>query len=234
MDKNKEQLAKSLEKRVELVNANMTLGKQWAVTLCAESFPLGGNWGMISSSNREFGSILNSLLEEKENVKAYKVANGALVLVDITFMVNCVNSYIPNAINTNYISDGADRKRTEAARVNNLFWEYLKKTKKPIIKDGLLTIGVCCTNKVDVMGQDDKDYPAFRLSVAEFLFVLQGFSQHIQTQNQMKAGNFKTPSIMTDKGLVPVDKLNPADLRSVYAKLKISTARTGVFIEIAM
>ena len=61
---------------------NYSDGAKVGLTLCSQSFLVGGNWGYLSKEHTEYEKLLSLLMSEKGVIKLVEVSNGVIVISD--------------------------------------------------------------------------------------------------------------------------------------------------------
>lgn len=222
-----------MEKRLEeKLTANiqaMTDGGKLALVLCAGAFRFGGNWGFIRSSKSDFKGQLETLKEEKPNVKAIPLKNGALILSDENFLSHNVNLAVPNAINGTFVEKANARKADEKKRFQK-FIENVAKGKSSHVKHAKgyyeLVLGIYCVNDTNAIRLNGNDYPAYKITLIEAL----------EYANQLTNIGKQVYALAVDEngkqvfGKVFDLASNSKGVAALYKGLEIAESETGVFL----
>lgn len=221
-------MSKDIESRIE----NLSDGAKVAIVLCSNAFRFGGNWGYLTPG-KDFKGYLESLKGEQPNVKAFKVSNGALVLVKENFLATNVNAVLPNAINGKFVDMAVKRRNEEKER----FHKFLKNVvagKSKYAKTGngkyALTLGIFSVNDTNQIRLNGNEYPAYKINLLETLEFL---------HELVKAGNKVLVHAVKEDGTAIYDTPfnlggNSKGLQAVYRGLEISETGTGVFLKISI
>lgn len=221
-------MSKELEKRID----KLSDGAKVAIVLCAKAFRFGGNWGYLNPGN-EFSGYLESLKGEKANVKAFKVSNGAVVLVNEGFLATNVNAVVPNAINGSFVEMAKKRRQEELERFDK-FLKSVVSGKSKYVKGAkgsyALTLGILSVNETNTIRLNGKEYPAYKVNVLECLEHLhrleqQGYKVAVHAVKEDGSSVYDAPFNLGG---------NSKGLQAVYRGLEISDTQTGVFIKIAI
>lgn len=204
-------------------------GGKLAIVLCANSFRFGGNWGFIRSNRPDFRAQLETLKEERPNVKAIPVSNGALILANENFLAHNVNMVVPNAINGSFV-EMANKRRLEERQRFQKFIENVAKGKSQYVKAAggyyELTIGVFSVNDTNMIRVNGKDYPAYKLTLIEAL----------EYANQLtKTGRKVYARAVKEDGAEVFDLVfnlatNSKGQAALYRGLEIADSETGLFL----
>lgn len=217
-----------IEDRIE----NLSDGARVAIVLCSNAFRFGGNWGYLTPG-KEFKGYLETLKEEKGNVKVHRVSNGALILADENFLAHNVNAVLPNAINGKFVDMAVKRRNEEQER----FSKFLKNVvagKSKYVKGAsgkyALTLGIFSVNDTNQIRLNGKEFPAYKLNLHETLNYLdklskQGFKVSVHAVKEDGTAVYDTPFNLGS---------NSKGLQAVYRGLEISETDTGVFLKIAI
>jgi hypothetical protein len=222
MDKRVEQ------KLIQNIDA-LTPGGQTAIVLCAGAFRFGGNWGFIKRSKADFNTMLDTLKQERPNVKAIAVANGALIMCDENFLAHNVNLAVPNAINGSFV-EMSNKRRTDERQRFGKFIDNVAKGKSSHVKNAKgfreLTLGVFCVNDTNAIRLNGIDYPAYKLTLLEALDAADKLSA---------LGNKVYARAIKKDGEEVFDLIfnlatNSEGLAALYRGLEIADSDTGLFL----
>jgi hypothetical protein len=222
-------MEKQLEAQLTKNITAMTDGGKLALVLCAGAFRFGGNWGFIRSSKADFRGQLETLKEERPNVKAIPLANGALVVSNENFLSHNVNLAVPNAIDGLFVDKANARKAEEKKRFQK-FIENIASGKSTHLKFKKtfyeVTIGIYCVNDTNAIRLNGVDYPAYKLTLIEAL----------EYANQLTATGKKVYARAVDENGKEVFDLiqnlagNSKGVTALYKGLEIAESETGVFL----
>lgn len=219
----------NIEKKIEALSG----GAQLAIVLCANSFRFGGNWGFIRKERKDFRDQLETLKQERPNVRAIPVTNGALILSNENFLAHNVNAVVPNAINGSFVDMANKRKADEKARFQK-FIENIAKGKSSYVKSAKgyyeLTLGIFSVNDTNHIRINGKDFPAYKLTLME---ALDYANQLASTGKQVYARAVK------EDGTEVFDKVfnlagNSKGQQALYRGLEIADSETGLFLTLRL
>lgn len=217
----------ALDKQLEQNINAMTDGGKLAIVLCAGSFRFGGNWGFIRGGKDLKGQI-ETLKEERPNVKAIPVANGALIQCNENFLAHNVNLAVPGAIGGAFVDRANKRKSEEKARFAK-FMKNVETGKSAHVKKGAnyseITFGIFCVNDTNAIRVNGKEYPAYKMTLLETL----EFANRL-----VENGRKVYVRAVKPDGVAVFDEIrnlsNSKGLQAIYKGLEISETDTGVFI----
>lgn len=221
----------AVAQRVEAVD--LTDGAKLAIVLCASAFRFGGNWGFIPKSDT-LKEQLETLTEERPNVKAHKVSNGALVLSEERFLAYNVNKVLPNAINMDFVAMAKKRRQEEKEAflkfLTNVVNGKSKYTKGQSGKYDI-TLGIFSVNETNVIRINGKDYPAYKLTHIEVLQFLHQLSESQGRKVLVRA--------VLDNGQPVYEtpfKLgsNSKGIQAVFRGLELAESGTGAFLQVSI
>lgn len=204
--------------------SQLTEGGRLAIILCANAFRFGGNWGFLRRSKPEFREILEVLKEERPNVRAIPVKNGAIIFANENFLAHNVNYVYPNAINEDFVTLAMRRREEERAN----FMKFLKsalsgdKYKKKGYYE--ITLGVFCVNeKTNLIRLNGVDYPAYKLTLIEVLDIASRLNRKVYA---LAVKEDKTEVFDLIQNLA----MNSWGLAALYRGLEIAESDTGAFL----
>jgi hypothetical protein len=222
MDKRTEQ---QLTKNIEA----LTDGGKLALVLCANSFRFGGNWGFLKSDKSDFRGQLDTLKQEKPNIRAIPVSNGALILANENFLAHNVNLAVPNAINGSFV-DMANKRRNDERQRFSKFIENVANGKSSHVKSKggyyELILGVFCVNETNAIRLNGNDYPAYKLNMIE---ALEYANQLTATGKKVYARAIKEDGEQVFD-LVANLATNSKGVAALYRGLDIADSETGLFL----
>lgn len=221
-----------MRKIEEKITETLTDGAQVAIVLCANAFRFGGNWGYLTPG-KEFKGYLETLKQEKGNVKVHKVSNGALVLAEEKFLAFNVNAVIPNAINGSFVDMAVKRRKEEQDRFVKFLQNVVAgKSKYAKSENGkyALTLGIFSVNETNAIKLNGNEFPAYKLNLNETLRFLdlltkQGHAVAVHAVTEEGNSVYDTPFNLGS---------NSKGIQAVYRGLEISDTNTGVFLKIAI
>lgn len=216
-----------IENRIDTV---LTDGGKLAIVMVAHSFRFGGNWAFIRNDATEYKDRLELLREEKPNVDARPLSNGALVLMDKGFLTNNVNAVIPGGIGKEFVDKANARKIEEQKKYSNFVESVLEgKSRFLVDKNSYkeLTIGTYCVNETNLIKVNGVEYPSYKLPLEEML-------------NELRRVNvkYKRPILLkvvkdTGFGFMPIEAAMQ-NLKAVHKGLEIADSNTGVLLSLRL
>ena len=207
----------------------LTAGGQLAIVLCANSFRFGGNWGFITRDKEDFAGQLETLKQERPNIKAFKVKNGALVLANENFLAHNVNLVVPDAIGGGFVAKAKQRRAEEKEKFQKFLDRVVtgKSKSAKYTKDFTeITFGIFSVNDTNQIRINGNEYNAYKLSVVEAL----EFAHQLK-----KVGKTAYAKGIAEDGkefYAPVFDLASSSKgqKALYQALEIAESETGVFI----
>jgi len=209
--------------------SHLTDGEQLAIIMCANSFRFGGHWGFIRNTKKEFTEVVNSLKDEKPNVKLISVSNGVLILADTNFLAVNVNKLVPNAINGSF----AERAKKCLEEEREKFSKFIKNVvsgKSSHLKKEKgyyeLKLGIYSINHTNAIRLNGEDYPAYKLTMIEALDMAHkleasGMQVYVRALDENKKEVFDRVFHLAG---------NSKGQSAILRGLEISETDTGVFI----
>lgn len=221
---------KQTENRLTQNLDKLSNGSKMAIVLCANAFRFGANWGLLRKSNSEFIGTLNTLKEEKQDMRLTKVSNGCIIECREKFLADVVNVAVPNAINGNFVDMAIKRKEDEKAKFTKFMKNIIENKCKYVRQcNGYkeLVIGLYCVNDTNFIRINGKDIPAYKLSLAEALPILKllhdnGIKVYVYTQDSEndERGIFEPLA-----GVIQAKKVD-----KIFNGMEVSDTDTGVFL----
>lgn len=224
-------MSQALGHQLEQNINSMTEAGKLAVVLCAQAFRFGGNWGFMRTGDANFKETLETLKDEQPNVKFYRLANGALITCKEQFLAYNVNIAVPNAIGVPFAEKAKERKKQEIEKFRRLLTSAMAGKSTHVEKRGRfneLTIGIYCTNEVNTIRLNGKDYPAYKLDLIEALQVAHEWN----AKNRVVMASAVDAS--GDRIFDQIQNLaaNSKGLSAIYRGLELSDTGTGVFLKL--
>lgn len=223
-------MSKNIEERIE---KTLSDGAKVALVLCANAFRFGGNWGYLTQDSEELKGYLETLKTERQHVKAFRVSNGALVLVNENFLASNVNAVVPNAITGSFVEKAKQRRREEQERFNK-FLKNVVSGKSKYTKNAkgnfALTLGIFSVNETNSIRLNGQEYPAYKITLIEALEFLnqltkEGYKVYVHAVKEDGTSVYDTPFNLGS---------NSKGIQAVYRGLEISDTKTGVFLKIVI
>ena len=144
------------------------MGIQMGVTITADSFMVGGNWGFVLDSNTDANRILEILQSDERN-KIIRVMNGFLVTCNKEALVQSIQQVMP--LTQEVLDVHKNRLNMEIIE----FQKYLTQILRNGMPTGMLdkddtveyTFGIYSCNKMHKMRLNGIEYPAYNLTLSE-------------------------------------------------------------------
>lgn len=225
MTKGNENIDPRFVERLEAVSA----GGQLAIVLCADAFRHGGNWGFIRRNKPNFREQLETLREERPNVEAIPVANGALILVKEDFLAYNVNKIIPNAIGKPFVERVKQRRLEEQERFVKFINSVIQGKSSYVKSKGgyyELVLGVYSINDTNLIRLNGVDYPAYKLTAIEALDYADKALASVGRKAYVLAVKENGERVF-DR---PMNLANSKGIPAIYRGLEIADSDTGLFL----
>ena len=105
---------------------DISQGAKVGVTLCSTSFLVGGNWGYLSDSHKDYTTLLNLLQEDRQMVSLIKVSNGVIVQCNPTFLIETIKE-VESSIDMNKVIKLSKERKSEEKQKCLKFLESIVK-----------------------------------------------------------------------------------------------------------
>lgn len=219
----------NLEQRIN----NMNDTERYVVLEVAPQMRFAGNWGFLHKSE-ENAKLKDELLKKQEKqIEVQRVNNGYIFTVDSNYLMQTVKSLVPDMIDDAYTTKAKERKDKEIkAFVSFLRGIERGKDSKFIKQDSMgnkyITLGLYCTNTVNMIRYKGREYKAFSLTFLEAMLGLKEHGAELMDKLYI-VGREKDNYI---KGTIK-EMLSTAENRqSVFNAMELPTTKTGVFTRV--
>jgi hypothetical protein len=133
-----------------------------AITMCAPSFLVGGNWGFLHKKNPNFEELEEVLLLEKD-IDMKKVSNGYIIFIDRNRTLEVIKTVsLEHLASKNFNLKQTTLRQKEALK--KMFLEIIDSEEKKEYTILLFNI-----NNTDKMRQNGIEYKAFNLDLKHFV-----------------------------------------------------------------
>lgn len=224
---NKSQMSSEMKNNIR----NLTDGAKEAIVLMAPAFRFGGNWGYIEEGNPHLDSTMSSLVRERPNIQAYKVGNGAVVFAKPAYLVQVVNSVVPNVLRSDFQQYASDLRDKDLAEFEKTFDRALKGEGRFVKKAPEyleFTVGVFSVNDTNIVSPKGVDFPAYKLTMTDVLIKMMEKAQ--------AAGRTLFAYGATDdkSGFDRAEKMfsSRQGQVAIYRGMEISPTKTAVFLTV--
>ena len=198
------------------------VGLNMAITIAANSFNAGGNWGFLSKRNPDYDKIYKILISSRGGYRMYNVYNGVIVIVPSNYIYSAVTQV--EEVTPEVLDRQKNRVNYEIPELQKYLASVIRKMVKPtnITEDyEEYTFAIYSCNTMHKLRLNGIEYPAFSVSEIEVIKELAKLRKYADIYLSVENG-FKSMADLT--GNAGVDE--------VIKGLEISDTLTGVFMTI--
>ena len=218
-----------LEQRINSMNDT----ERYVVLEVAPQMRFAGNWGFLHKGE-ENAKLKDELLKKQEKqIEVQRVNNGYIFTVDNNYLMKTVKSLIPDMIDDTYIAKAKERKDKELKS----FVSFLRgldrgKDSKFVKRDSVgnkyITLGLYCTNTVNMIRYKGREYKAFSLTFLEAMIGLREHGAELMDTLYIM-GKSKDCYV---KGTLREMLSDAENRQEVFNAMEIPSTKTGVFIRL--
>lgn len=199
-------------------------GTKLGLTLCSQSYLVGGNWGYLNIEHTDYNKILNLLNEEKGIIKLMPVSNGVIVISNQAVLHDLISEVDSSIITQEVQKAHQERVDLESHKCLKFLESVVKGTSKYGESYNGFTeynVGIYSSNDTSKIRLNGIEYPAYKLTIQEMLECLKQLSRFKKvyvkayTEIECKEEFIQVPEIVT---------------ASLIKSLELSPTGTGVFI----
>ncbi len=206
-------------------------GSKIGLTLCSQSYLVGGNWGYLSNDHSEYDVLLEMLRGERELIKLLHVSNGVIILGNTNVLQSIIAEVEPNMAMGEVNKSHQVRNVVEKNKCLKFFEEIVKGIDNQGNDYGDFTeyhIGIYSSNNGAKIRLNGIDYVAYKLTVQEIIECLKQLNRFKKVYVKVnRNGNDNIEFVKLNDILSEVDGLS-----AIIKALEISPTGTGVFITI--
>lgn len=227
----REMREKQLERIVSSREDKLSEGAKLAIMLCSSAFHYGGAWGFLRSTKENFRECIEEFRKEHQNVRLFKVSNGALIHANENFLANAVNALLPGAITQDFAQKAIKRRQAETERFIKFVQNVLDGKEQVTKKNGIyeLQLGVYSINETNSIRLNGVEYPAYKLTLFEALDIIDKLSKQQNLVSEVYAVTEDNQRVFAP---VFAAMTNSKGVQAVYRGLSISETDTGVFVTV--
>lgn len=220
-----------LENQVQENIDKLSETERYMIMEIAPQVRFAGTWGFLVDDEENFELKEELIKEETENVEVQRVANGYIFTAKPTFLVDTLNTLVPDALSFEFSEKANERKQTEKdmfakfmiSIINGKESKFVKTDKKG---QKYINVGLYCTNNVNLIRLNGREYKAFKLTLLEAMLSLKEKDSSI-------LDNLKV--IVQDTDGLYIRKLKytlstKEDRDKVFNAMHIAETKTGAFI----
>lgn len=206
---------------------NFSEGAKIGLTLCSQSYLVGGNWGYLNREHTDYERLLSMLKEEKSVIKLLPVSNGVIVIGNLLVLKDLITEVEPELITAEVQKAHQGRKAVEKHKCLKFFEAIVKGTAKYGNSYNGFTeynIGIYSSNDTSKIRLNGIDYPAYKLTVQEMIECLKQLNRfkktYVKTEIGGTQGFISIPEILKEQNGVS----------AIINGLELSPTGTGVFL----
>jgi len=207
---------------------NYSEGSKIGLTLCSQSYLVGGNWGYLSNEHTDYEKLVSLLQEDKSVIKLLYTSNGVVVIANPTVLNEVIATVEPALVNPEVQKAHASREGLEQHKCLKFFEEIVKgsSSKYGRAYNGFTeyNVGIYSSNDTAKIRLNGIEYPAYKLTIQEMLECLKQLNRFKQVYLKVEMSGMQEFVSLTDL------LKDAGSLVSIIKALELSPTGTGVFV----
>ena len=196
--------------------------RQVAAVRAADSFFVGGNWGLFVNTEDDFDSFLK-IIKSDRDVKVIDVENGFITFSDTKFLYDslCQVMQVPQEV-VELHKQRVQIEGNELKKIINAIYNASSKYAKK--ENGVIdfNLGIYSINKGNKTFVNGVEYPSVNMTLEEVYSVLSKYLHLSDIQ------------FYTSNGYRSIREMNRNNLSEFYKGIEIANSGSGAFVSIRL